>query len=54
MKIKRDRNYYLSFICCITCSILALLGDSYNIKFLILSDINVGLWLFVAWLFDDK
>ena len=54
MTVKKDRNYWLAFILCVSCSVLALLGEGASIKFLILSDINVAIFLYVAWMFDDS
>jgi len=54
MKVKKDRNYILAFILCISCSVLAFMGEGTGIKFLILSDINVAIFLWVAWMFDDS
>lgn len=54
MRVKHDRNYWLAAACCFATTILALLGDSHNVTWLLMSDVNVALWLFVAWLFDDS
>lgn len=53
MRIKQDSNYLLAGLCCFATSVLAILGDSHNVKWLLVSDLNVAIWLFVAWLFDD-
>lgn len=48
----RYRNYLIAMLGCVACTIMS--SNSGNIEFLIKSDINVAVWLFVAWLFDDK
>ena len=52
--VKRDRNYWLAFIGCLSCTALSLLDGDANIKFILISDLNVALWLLVAWMFDHK
>jgi hypothetical protein len=57
MTVKKDRNYWLAFFGCLACTAMTLLSSSWSwekIRYLVSSDINVVLWLFVAWLFDDK
>lgn len=53
---RKDRNYWLALIGCIVCTVLALMGKDGmdNLKWYLLSDLNVALWLLVAWLFDNK
>lgn len=55
MKIKRYRNYWLSFIMCMVCTVLTMINDPSweKIKLYLISDVNVSMWLWVAWLFDD-
>jgi hypothetical protein len=55
MKIKRDRNYLIAAIGCVVCTVLSLMGKGNwdSLHWFVLSDVNVLLWLFVAWLFDD-
>ena len=40
---------------CMTCTLLAVIGDTSfaSLKLYIMSDVNVSMWLWVAWLFDD-
>jgi hypothetical protein len=45
-------NYTLAFLMCFACSIMAMMGKGADIKFLILSDINVAIFLFIAYLLD--
>jgi hypothetical protein len=56
MKVAKDRNYWLAFFGCAACTVLTLISDfsMEAFKRLILSDINVVIWLFVAWMFDDE
>ena len=53
MKKITNRNYYVAYIMCIACTLMTLSSNSADIGFLIKSDLNVALWLFVAWLFDN-
>lgn len=56
MKIKRHRNYLLAWVMCMVCTILAMMQPDTSwlkFKWYLLSDFNVSIWLFVAWLFDD-
>lgn len=55
MKVKRSRNYWIAWIMCMTCTLLAVIGDTSfaSLKLYIMSDVNVSMWLWVAWLFDD-
>jgi len=53
--MKVARNYWLAFFACIACTALVSMGSDWeSIKWHIKSDINVALWLFVAWMFDFK
>lgn len=54
MQIKKDRNYWLAFFACLSLTVMALMGGVDNWKWYLLSNINVAIFLFVAWLFDDK
>lgn len=56
MKIRANRNYLIALVACIATTLLALMGKGGidNWKWFLLSDINVALWLWVAYLFDDK
>ena len=49
------RNYWLAFACCCATTLLALMGKhgTQNMYWYLMSDLNVAIWLFVAWLFDD-
>lgn len=55
MKVARNRNYWLAWCGCVCTTVLAMMGESgiENAKWYLLSDANVAIWLFVAWLFDD-
>lgn len=46
-------NYIMSFIACIACSVLTCLNGANEIKILLLSDFNVGLFLFLAYLINE-
>lgn len=48
------RNYLISMILCMACTLMALLGNSPDVKWLLISDMNVAIWLFVAWFFDYR
>lgn len=50
------RNYWLAFFFTIGLTLFSLMGKYgiENIKWFILSDINVGISLFIAWMFDHK
>ena len=56
MKVAKDRNYWLAFFACIAVTVMSLMGKDgvENIKWFILSDINVAIFLFIAWMFDDE
>lgn len=47
-------NYLLAFALCLAGTVIAALQNSPNLYWLITSDINVALWLFVAWALDGK
>ena len=55
MKMKRNRNYWLAWIMCMVCTVLAIMAypSLQTVKLYFMSDINVSMWLWVAWLFDD-
>ena len=50
------RNYCLAFLGCLATTVLSLMGKGNweNLHWFILSDINVAIWLTVAWLFDER
>ena len=50
------RNYLLAFFFTIGLTLFSLMGKGgvENIKWFILSDINVAIALYIAWLFDYK
>lgn len=45
-------NYLLSLFLCIAFTVFAALTDNHNLRWLVISDINVAIWLWVAWFFD--
>ena len=45
-------NYLASFLLCCAFTVLAALGDNPNVRWLLISDVNVAIWLAVAWLLD--
>lgn len=47
-------NYLLSFAICVSLTVLSALGDSLNTRYLVMSDINVAIFLLVAWGLDKK
>ena len=51
-----NANYILAFVLCLSTTALALMGKDGldNIKWFLLSDFNVALYLFAAWLFDPR
>ena len=51
---QQKNNYILAFVLCLGTTVLGLMGENGldNIKWFILSDINVAIYLFVAWFFD--
>ena len=56
MFAKHNKNYWIAMFLCLSTKVLALMGKDgmENIKWFILSDINVAIYLFVAWFFDYK
>ncbi len=50
------KNYAVSMLLCVSVTLLSLMGENGldNIKWFILSDINVAIFLFIAWFFDYK
>ncbi len=49
-----NNNYLLAFLLCISFTVLAALTGHTNLRWLVVSDINVAIWLWVAWLFDGR
>ena len=47
-------NYLLSFAICLALTVMAALGDKGNVRWLLISDVNVALFLFMAWIFDRR
>ncbi|MFZ5775087.1 MAG: hypothetical protein ACOY3Z_06350 [Thermodesulfobacteriota bacterium] len=47
-------NYLVSFAGCVALTVFSALGDSPHTKDLIMSDVNVAIWLWVAWVADKK
>lgn len=47
-------NYVFSLALCMSFTVFAALTGNSNTYWLIVSDFNVALWLFVAWVFGDK
>ena len=47
-------HYLLAFLFCVSFTVLAALTGSKNVYWLVTSDINVAIWLWVAWLFDKR
>lgn len=47
-------NYVAAFVLCFACTLLSALGKSTEVKWLLMSDINVALWLFVAYFLGRK
>lgn len=45
-------NYLLAFLLCVAFTVMAALGNNPSVKWLLISDVNVAIWLFVAWLLD--
>jgi len=43
--------FVAAFLLCCSMTVLSALGQNPNWHWLATSDINVGIWLFVAWLF---
>ncbi len=50
------RNYLVAFALCLSTTVLSLMGrDNWDSWYWFLqSDINVALYLFIAWLFDSR
>lgn len=48
------KNYLLAFLLCIAFTVFAALTGNDNLRWLVISDINVAIWLWVAWLFDSR
>lgn len=56
MKVAKNRNYWLAFFGSLTCTALVLPSCD-TVETLIrltMTDLNVAIWLYVAWLFDDQ
>ena len=51
-RIKEAANYIAAFMMCLACTVLSWGNGDH--RYLIMSDINVAIWLLVAWLFDFK
>lgn len=49
-----NNNYLLAFLLCIACTVLAALNNNSNLQWLVMSDINVAIWLWIAWLLDGR
>ena len=51
-----NKNYWVAFFMCLSTTVLALMVKDGldNIKWFILSDLNVAIFLYIAWLFDNK
>lgn len=50
-----NRNYWLSWFLCVGLTVMAMMGETpTDWKWYFLSDLNVGLFLVIAWLFDHK
>ena len=47
-------NYLISYIICLACSVLALLNGSDGVNILFLSDLNVGAFLWIAYLIGEQ
>ncbi len=47
-------NYWLAFIFCITGTIMAALSKYPDAQWLLISDMNVALWLTVAAILDNR
>jgi hypothetical protein len=45
-------NYLLYFFFCVSFTVFAALTGHDSLRWLVISDINVAIWLWVAWLFD--
>ena len=55
MRVANGRNYWIALVGCLSVTLLSWMGKDNlgNWQWHILSDLNVAIWLFVAWLFDD-
>jgi hypothetical protein len=42
-------NYLAAFILCISFTVLSALGGETDWRWLVVSDVNVAIWLWVAW-----
>jgi len=49
---KKGKNYKVSFLLCVSLSAMSWSPES--AAFLISSDVNVLIWLFIAWFIDPK
>lgn len=47
-------NYLLAFLLCISLTVGSALTGSQNLYWLVTSDVNVAIWLWVAWLLDGR
>lgn len=47
-------NYLMAFLFCIAGTLFHLLGSGDKAYWLMVSDANVALWLFVAWAMDKN
>lgn len=47
-------NYLIAFVLCLAFTALSALTASGNVYWLIVCDINVAIWLFVAWSLGSK
>jgi hypothetical protein len=42
-------NYFAAFLLCLSFTVLNALGGDSHIRWLLISDVNVAIWLWVAW-----
>lgn len=55
MMFWRAPNYLIAMLFCVAFTVMAALaGRDDSIRWLIVSDINVAIWLTVAWFFDPN
>lgn len=47
-------NYLISMAVCVAATVFSALGGSLEVKYLILSDVNVAVFLLIAWGLDKK
>jgi len=47
-------NYLISFAICVSATVFSALGASQEVKYLIMSDMNVAVFLLIAWGLDKK